>query len=303
MPRKMGYPRNEASRRDNIVQHEIIIGTARNHKSRNNSIAANPHGNAALSIALTGTVISGGVLESEIVTGSETLIITLAGDTWQPALGSDNALTTAFLAAITGDDAGSNGFDDEITLVHGNLVRTSDTIMTLTIPAGASYAVAADETVTVAPPVGSVTRGIAPASQTFDITADVTITLAGTMVAGGVLESEIVSGGVAATLTITLVGDTWVATAGDDNAITTAILAGLVGDLADAAGWNVQVSATLAHADLTRTSGTVLTLVGPAVAAYAITTGNETVTVSIPVSALTGGIVPVDKAFVITEGS
>ncbi len=169
----MGYPRNEASRRDNIVQHEIIIGTARNHKSRNNSIAANPHGNAALSIALTGTVISGGVLESEIVTGSETLIITLAGDTWQPALGSDNALTTAFLAAITGDKSGGGSFHEEITvkMSYLDIVRTSANVMTLTLPDGESYAIATDETVTVAPPVGSVMKGISPDSANFTITA------------------------------------------------------------------------------------------------------------------------------------
>ena len=35
--------------------------------------------------ALTGTAISGGVLESEIVTGGETIIITLTGDTWVAA--------------------------------------------------------------------------------------------------------------------------------------------------------------------------------------------------------------------------
>ena len=171
--------------------------------------------------------------------------------------------------------------------------------MTLTIPAGASYAVTTDETITVAPPASSVDDGIAPTTSTFTVTANVSIALTGTAVAGGVLESEIVTGG--ETVIITLTGSTWGATLGADNAVTTAFLAAITGDLADAAGFNAQV--TLVHGNLVQTSTTIMTLTLPATAGYSITSGNETVTIAPPEDSLVAAVVPVVKTFVITEGS
>lgn len=114
-------------------------------------------GEVVVTIDVTGTFITGGVLESEIVTGGETLIFTLTGDTWLSDLGDDTAETTSFLAAILGDDAGSTGWDAEVALVHGNLARTSDTIMTLTTPAAASYVIIADETLSFDVPASAFT--------------------------------------------------------------------------------------------------------------------------------------------------
>jgi len=298
--RRITFPRNEASRRDKILSREIIFKPGRDIKTRNDMLASNVYTDADnATIALTGTAISGGVTEEMIVDGGETIIITITNDTWAPTLGANNAITTAFLAAITGDDAGSNGFDAEVALVHGNLTRTNANVLTLTLPAVASYAIAADETITVAPPNSSVVRGIAPAAATFDVTFDVSIALTGTAITGGVLESEIVTG--SQTVIVTISGDTWAATLAADNAITTAFLAAIVGDLADAAGWNAQMA--LAHGDITRTTANILTIILPATAGYSITTGNETVTVPVQADAVSGGIVPVSKTFVITEGS
>lgn len=173
MPRTLRYPRNEAARRDRIAQHEIIHGAPRMHQARNDAIAANPYGNAALAIALSGTAIADGVLESEIIAGDETLIIDLTGDTWHADIGSDSAATAALIAGITGDDAGGTGWNDEVTIAHGNVARTSDTRVTITLPASASYAIAADETVTVAVPAAALAsggKGETPAAQTFDVT-------------------------------------------------------------------------------------------------------------------------------------
>lgn len=304
MSRTIRYPRNEQSRRDKILSREIIFKPGRNHLTRNDMLATDVHqANVSPTIALTGTAIAGGVLEAQIVSGSQTVIITLTSDTWRADLGGNNALTTAFLAAITGDDAGSNGFDAEVSLVHGNLVRTSNTVMTLTLPAGSSYNVAAVETITVAPPSSSVTKGNAPAVATFDVSI-VTVALSGSMVSGGVLESEIVSGG--ETLIITLTGDTWVATVAADNSITTALIAGITGDDGGAAGWDDQILAgdgAMAHGDVVRTSPTVVTITLPASASYAITSGDEDVTVVLPATALTLGVIPATPAVVvITEG-
>lgn len=167
-------PRQAKARADWIAQREIVKAGARDHKTRNDMLARAPYADSAgvgLAFALTGTAIAGGVLESEIVTGGETLIITLTGDTWKSTVGADNAITTALIAGITGDDAGANGWDDEVTITHANVARTSDTVVTITLPAAAAYAIAANETVTVAVPAIAVNKGVAPlAVQTFVIT-------------------------------------------------------------------------------------------------------------------------------------
>lgn len=163
------YPRNEQSRRDRILQHEIVNHSTRNHKSRNDAIAANPYGIAGLIATLTGTAIAGGVTEAQMVTGGETLIVTLEGEIWHADIGADNAITTAFLAGITGND-------DYATIAaltdFGDVVRTSDTVVTLVWPAGVGYSILANETVTVAVPASVLAsnKGVGPIPVTFDIT-------------------------------------------------------------------------------------------------------------------------------------
>ncbi len=296
MSRRRVYPRTEATRRDRALQHEIIRGMPRNHLARNDALATDRHvDNITPSIALTGTAIAGGVLEAEIVTGSETLIITLTDGTWVEDLGSDNSITTAFLAAITGSEGGGNDWDDEVALVHGNIVRDSGTQLTLTVPAAASYAIAADETVTVAPPTTSVQNAIAPASVDFEVSI-ITVALTGTVVAGGVTEAEMVTGG--ETLIVTLTGDTWAATIGADNSITTAFLAGITGDDDYAT-----IAALTDFEDVVRTSATVVTLTWPAGTGYSIA-ADEDLSVAIPASAVVLGVAPAVPAVVtITEGA
>ena len=83
------------------------------------------------------------------------------------------------------------------------------------------------------------------------------------------------------TLIITLTGDTWVATVGQDNAITTALINGIDSAQVEAAGWDAVVKIGLTFNDVTRTSATVVTVTLPAFATYDITAA-ETVTVTVP---------------------
>lgn len=176
MSRTFRFPRNEASRRDRIAQHELIHLASRNIKSRNDLLQANPYGVVSTaSIVLSGTAVAGGVLESEIVTGSETLIITLSGDKWVATLGDDNAITDAFIAGITGDLADVAGWNAQMALAYTDFSRDSDTVVTITLPATAGYSITTgDETVTVAPPSSSLQdasgKGLTIASKTFVIT-------------------------------------------------------------------------------------------------------------------------------------
>lgn len=234
----------------------------------------------AIAVALSGTAIAGGVLESEIVTGGETIIYTLTNDTWVATIGDDNATTTAFLAGLTGS---LGEFEAEVALVHGNLVRTSSTVLTLTLPAASGYDIPSDETLTHVIPASAfvnLTSNLTPDTILVSFEPEAEVALTGTVIAGGVLESEIVAGG--ETIIYTVSNDTWVATIGDDNSITTDFLAGITGNDAGANGWDNEVA--LVHGDLVRTSATVLTLTLPATAGYQIDT-NETLTHVIPASA------------------
>ncbi len=124
-------------------------------------------------VALTGTAVAGGVEEADIVTGGETLILTLTNGEWDLLLGGDNALTTALIAGITGDDGGATGWDDEVAILHGTVVRTSDTVVTITLPASAAYAILVDEDISVVVPASVVPiADVALAVKTFTITED-----------------------------------------------------------------------------------------------------------------------------------
>lgn len=130
--------------------------------------------------ALTGTIVSGGVTETQIVNGAETLIITLTGDTWDANMGNDHASTTALIAGITSDGADAAGWNAVVkaNLVFGDIARTSNTIVTITYGAESTYAIGADETITVTVPAAAI-AGATPivATPTFDVT-DLTYTAA-----------------------------------------------------------------------------------------------------------------------------
>lgn len=96
-------------------------------------------------------------LESEIVTGSETIIITLTKGTWA-ASGTDfNAIRQGILDGLVSAQAEAAGWNVKRALFAvTTVVRTSATVVTVTTPATASYSVTADETITVTIPANSV---------------------------------------------------------------------------------------------------------------------------------------------------
>jgi hypothetical protein len=100
---------------------------------------------------VTGTALAS-ISESDVVTGSKTLIYTLTGTTWDETIGEDNAITTAFLATIIGNLDWA-----DVPITYANVVRTSDTVLTITLPAAPDYDIASTETVSL---------GAIPASAT-----------------------------------------------------------------------------------------------------------------------------------------
>ncbi len=113
---------------------------------------------------------------------------------------------------------------------------------------------------------------------------NISCTLSGTITSA--TEEDIVAGG--KTIILTLTGDTWVPTFGQDNAITTAFIQGIDSGGSEANGWDAVVKANMIYSDLTTTSTTAVTITLGAEATYDIT-ATETITVTVTGSAVNLG--------------
>jgi hypothetical protein len=124
--------------------------------------------------ALTGT-ITAGVTEADIVAGGKTSIITLTNDTWIAAgVGSFDLQRDEIIAGFDSAQSEATGWDlvPKATQSLGGVVRTSDTVVTVTWDAFATYDITANETITVTVPGTAVASG-SPivATPTFVISA------------------------------------------------------------------------------------------------------------------------------------
>ena len=127
---------------------------------------------AAITATLTGT-LADDAFESQIVDGGETLIITLAADTWDGTVGANNAVTTALINGLVGDGTEWN------TVVQGglsfsNVTRDTDTQVTILLPVFAGYDITATETITVTVPASALVTSSSAliATPTFQITVE-----------------------------------------------------------------------------------------------------------------------------------
>ena len=108
--------------------------------------------------------------------------------------------------------------------------------------------------------------------------------------ADGATESQIVAGG--RTIIIDLLNDTWVVDGGTFNAERQGIIDGLDSAQIETLGWNNEVRDNMGVAQVVRTSSTkvTITLLAAEVEDYKIT-ADESVTVTVPASALVTSIV------------
>ena len=107
--------------------------------------------------ALTGT-LSDNATEAEIVSGGQTLIITLTNDTWDATIGDNNSKTTDLINGIDSAGAEGTGWDAVVkaNMDFNDVTRTSDTVVTITLGVEATYNISADETITVTVPATAV---------------------------------------------------------------------------------------------------------------------------------------------------
>ena len=240
--------------------------------------------------ALTGTIIAGGVTEAEIVSGGETLIITLSNDTWVATVGADNGITDALMAGIDSGGAEAAGWDAEVkaNMVFGDVTREVDDItVTITLGAEASYAITTNETITATIPAIALVESGSPvvAIPTFEITAasDPAAALTGTL-SDNATEAQIVNGN--ETVIITLTNDTWVAAGGVFDGIRQDIIDGMDSAQSEGTGWNAEVrDKEVVTAVVREIDDITVTITLTAAAAYDIS-ANEIITMTVPASAL-----------------
>lgn len=239
--------------------------------------------------AVTGTATAS-ITEGNVVSGGKTIILTMTGDTWVAAGGTFDAQRQAIIDGLDSAQSETNGWNNEVrdNLAVTSVVRTSNTVVTITLSAQAAYAITATETITVTVP-GAALTGASPitAEPTFTVSPlpAGTAAITGTA-ASGADEAEIRAGGL--TVIITLTGDTWVASGATFDAVRQDIILGLNSSSAGTFGWNNEVRDNLAVTSVVRTSATVVTVTLSAQAAYDISAA-ETITVSVPASAVTSG--------------
>lgn len=127
--------------------------------------------------AVTGTAAAG-IAQGDILAGGKTIIITLTGDTWVAAGAAFDAQRQAIIDGLTSAGAEAAGWNAQVRdmLAVSSVVRTSDTVVTITLSAQAGYQITASETVTVTVPAAALTAAAAlVASPTLSISAPIAV--------------------------------------------------------------------------------------------------------------------------------
>ena len=128
---------------------------------------------SSAAVVLTGTAITS-LLESDVITGLKTIIATVTDDTWGSTLGADNSVTTDFINGLDSAQIQPTGWNVQIrdNITFAAVTRTSSTIATVILPASTTYDINADETVTFTAPASALDSSASAtiATPTFTIT-------------------------------------------------------------------------------------------------------------------------------------
>lgn len=142
--------------------------------------------------AITGTATAS-ISETDIVTGGKTIIITLTGDIWVAAGGAFDAQRANILAGLDGSATWDAEVADQQTA--GTVVRTSDTVVTITLEAAVTYDISSTDTVTVIVPSSALATNLVPVTgtPTFAITAVGGVV--GPLIVGRLINNSMLVGG------------------------------------------------------------------------------------------------------------
>jgi hypothetical protein len=128
---------------------------------------------AAVTVALTGTSAPT-ITEANVVAGGKTIILTVTGDTWVAAGATFDGQRANIIAGLTSAQSEAAGWNAvvKVNQTVAGVVRTSATVVTITLDAEATYNITATETITVTVPGSAlVLGGAVVAAPTFTVTA------------------------------------------------------------------------------------------------------------------------------------
>ena len=157
---------------------------------------ARPHRPLLTKRVTVAAVISGtaasAMTESDVVAGGKTIIITVSGDTWVPAGGSFDGQRQNIINGMDSAQAEATGWDATVKATQGvaGVVRTSSTVVTITLDAQATYDITAQEVITITVPSTALNAAgaiVATPTFTVDSVAGVTVVIGGGIcISGGV---------------------------------------------------------------------------------------------------------------------
>jgi len=159
------------------------------------------------SAKLSGTAVSG-ITENDIVAGGKTIIITLSNDIWAPEVATDPGLRNALLDGLTA--AGSkwaNALGYFKNSPSTKIVRDSDTVVTITLPAYEGFSIDNDLSITLNIPKSVLTSASTEITTTSFTISAITAVLSGTAITAPPDSKSIIAGG--KTIIITLKNATW----------------------------------------------------------------------------------------------
>lgn len=139
-----------------------------------------PKNSPKTSATISGTITIG-VTETDIVTGGKTLIITLSGDTWIDAgVSSFDLQRDEILAGIISAQSETFGWNNIVKPFQSlaGVVRTNNTVVTITWDAFATYNISNSEIISVTVPQTALKKAktALPASPTFTISPVAVVT-------------------------------------------------------------------------------------------------------------------------------
>lgn len=128
---------------------------------------------SSASAAITGTATAS-ITEADVVAGAKTIIITLTGDTWLTAGALFDAIRSDIIQGLDSAQSETVGWNNEVRDKQGvsGVVRTSNTVVTITLDAQAAYNITAQETITVTVPITALTTSLSPITATPTFTVD-----------------------------------------------------------------------------------------------------------------------------------
>eukprot|EP00163_Fabomonas_tropica_P015400 TRINITY_DN281_c0_g1_i10.p1 TRINITY_DN281_c0_g1~~TRINITY_DN281_c0_g1_i10.p1 ORF type:complete len:3420 (-),score=518.30 TRINITY_DN281_c0_g1_i10:122-10381(-) len=298
IPSSAGYSLVGDETIDIVVPSDVLLGNVNSTSTQATITDENP------TATISGSVISdGGVVESEIVAGGETIVITVANDKIVGAGAFDAVVQAAIIAGLDGSGAGTYHWDTQvaplINVTHG-VVRLGERAVQVTLPQAAGYSLIANETVTVTLPAAALLGSTAASAvPVIDIGDEDPLTFVSGTAVQQLNESDVVTAASSKTIVIRVERDTWPAAGAPFDGVRNAIIGAMTGDAGTSTGWTT-TAAGLVVGDVVRTDDRTVTVTLSGAAGYMIT-ANETVTIAIPASALAGSAASLTTHEIVVE--